>query len=258
MMRFTTIFIIPLLIASYLIAQPATPGVNSPTTLIYTSIRSDVSPVVRSGRTFVPVRVISEQFGATVNWRPANQQIVIQQTGQPQILLTINSRIARIGNRQVTLDAIPFTFQGRTMVPLRFIAESYGIPVTYDQPTNSVYLDRNGRRYVLPFLSTRTGIIIADPKPGEVVKNPILLQGQANVFEGQLIIEVQDAQGHILGHSTTLAGMGGFYPYSTNVNYNLPAQQITNGRIVVYSQDGRGDNRILARATVNVRLSPTR
>lgn len=253
-MRNSLYYLLLMLCVAMAGAQPAPPSATEP---IYTALPSDVPPELRANRTFVPVRVISQQFGAAVAWQLATRVVVITRAGEPDIRLTIGSRQATIDSRVVTLDAAPYINQGRTMVPLRFIAESYEIPVAYHTPTRSVYLYRDNRVYVLPFPSTATGITIANPLPGQLVQNPVRVQGQGNVYEGNLIIEVQDMGGRLIARTQTTAGMGAFYPYSTLVYYNMPGQAPVDGRIVVYSINGRGDDQILARRVVNVRLSPT-
>ncbi|MHB9026975.1 MAG: stalk domain-containing protein [Armatimonadota bacterium] len=224
---------------------------------IYTNLVTDVSPEVRGGRTFVPLRAIAEQFAATVTWLPATEEVRIQRVTAPEIRLKIGSRQAQVGERTVTLDVAPFISQGRTMVPLRFISETYGIPVEYRVGTRSVLLYQTDRIYVLPLPSAASGIHIYDPQQGELLRNPIRVQGQANVYEGALTIEVQDSSGRVLGSTIATAGMGGFYAFSVPVYYNLPSDDPSNGRIVVYSMNGRGDGRILARDTVTVRLAST-
>lgn len=224
---------------------------------IYTHLISDVPPEVRTGRTFVPIRVVSEQFGASVRWTPATREIFIARTGQPNIVLTLGSTTARVGNNTITLDAAPYITNGRTMVPLRFIAETYGAPVEYNEPTRSVHLYRNERIYVLPLESTATGIFIFDPRPGELVRNPIRVQGQANVFEGALIIEVRTSTGRVLGRTIATAGMGGFYPYSVPVYYNLPSEDPVRGRIVVFAEDPSGRRQVLVETSVEVILAST-
>lgn len=226
--------------------------------LTYTAIRSDVPPELRGGRTFVPVRVISEQFGATVRWQPQGRQVTIERPNAPTIHLTIGSTSTQVGERAVTLDAAPYTTSGRTMVPMRFIAESYGIPVAYHAATATVRLTRENRLYILSLPSTRAGVTIETPAPNALVRNPILVQGVGNVFEGHLEIEVRDARGGVLSHTFATAGMGAFYPYSTTVYYNNPSDDAIDGRIVVFSRNGRGDSQILAQASIPVRLASTR
>jgi hypothetical protein len=225
--------------------------------LIYTALVTDVSPEVRAGRTFVPIRAIAEQFGATVQWQPATRIVLIQRANQPTIQLVIGSTTVRVDGRTVILDAAPFISQGRTMIPLRFIAETYGVPVSYHEPTRTVRLQREGRLFILPLISSRGGVVIETPTPNQVVSSPILVQGVANVFEGHLDIEVRNAAGTVLSRTFTTAGMGGFYPFSVQVAYNNPTGAIIDGRIFAISQNGRGDSQIIAQDSVAVRLSPT-
>jgi len=223
--------------------------------LIYTPILSDVPPQIRDGRMFVPLRVISEQFGAAVQWIPRGQQVIITQADQPTIRLTIGSTTASVGDRTVMLDAAPYITSGRTLVPLRFISESYGISVSYDAATRTVRLRQQGHLYVLSLPSTRSGVVTEMPTENQLVRNPILVQGVANVFEGHLEIEVRDTAGRVIAHTFTTAGMGAFYPFSERVYYNNPSEDAIDGVIVVFSRDGRGNGRILAQDTVKVRLA---
>lgn len=232
-------------------------GMAQQTQLIYTNLPSDVPPQLRGGRTFVPVRVIAEQFGATVSWLARDSTVLIQRSGAPAIRAVIGSTTARVGGEAVLLDAAPYVDQGRTLVPLRLIAETYNVPIEYRDDTRSVWLTRDDRRYVLPLPSTRAGVIIATPAPNMLVRNPILVQGQANVFEGHLEVEVRDAHGQVLGRTFTTAGMGGFYAFSVPVYYNQPGEDATDGRIVVFSRNGVGNGKILAQDAVPVRLAST-
>lgn len=230
---------------------------TSETPPIYTPIRSDVSPQVRNGRVFVPVRVISEQFNATTQWLPVQQTVVITRSNQPTIRLVIGSTTVRVDDQAVVLDAAPFVYLGRTLVPLRFIAERYDVPVNYESGTRTVRVRANNRLYVLPLDSPRTGVVIETPARSTLQRNPILVQGVANVYEGALTVEVQDARGRVLGSTITTAGMGAFYPFSVPVYYNLPSDDPIDGFLVVYSQNGQGNGRILAQDRISIRLAST-
>lgn len=225
--------------------------------LVYTPIRSDVPPEIRSGRTFVPIRVISEQFGANVQWVPQDQQVTITRANAPMIQLAVGATSAAVGGRTVTMDAAPYISSGRTQVPLRFISESYGIPVNYDTATHTVRLQQGGKLYVLSLPDTRSGVVIEMPAANQLVRNPMLVQGVANVFEGHLEIEVRDMGGHVLAHTFTTAGMGAFYPFSEQVYYNNPGKDAIDGVIVVFSRDGRGTGQIRAQDSVKVQLAST-
>lgn len=246
-----------LVLASFAMSLAQTPPPAQPRRPIYTALVSDVEPQIVAGRTFVPVAVIAREFGATVTWAPELRRVHIARANERTILLTIGTRTALVNGQQVTLDAAPFLTLGRTMVPLRFIAETYRVPVIYDGVTRTVQFTRADRHYVLPLPSITAGVMLADPLPGELVRTGLRVQGVANVYEGALIIEVRDSRGQVLGRTIATAGMGGFYPFSTVIYYNLPSDDPSNGRIVVFSQNGRGDGKILAEDSVPVVLAST-
>lgn len=98
---------------------------------------SEVAPEIVNGRTFVPVRLIAETYGATVGWNPTSRTVTIQ-LGDVQIILTIGSRRAIIGSETKTLEAAPYIKAGRTMVPVRLVSEELGLSVYYDSQARSI------------------------------------------------------------------------------------------------------------------------
>ena len=89
------------------------------------------------GVTLVPVRVITEAFGAKVGWDGTNQTIPIEYGGV-NILLQIGNPIAEVNGTPETLLAPPEISGQSTMVPLRFISETFGAVVGYDNETGRV------------------------------------------------------------------------------------------------------------------------
>ena len=98
---------------------------------------SDVAPVIQSGRTLVPFRVIFEALGATVGWDGA-KNIVSGYRNEKAIILEIGKKTAWVNGPAVAIDVAPAIVSGRTMVPLRFIAESMGAEVGWDEATKTV------------------------------------------------------------------------------------------------------------------------
>jgi len=93
----------------------------------------DVPPSIIKGRTFVPIRFISEAFGAQVDWDGETRTVrIFLEKTNTRVTLQINNTIARVNERIVTLDAPPTIIQGRTLVPIRFIAEAFGAQVDWD------------------------------------------------------------------------------------------------------------------------------
>lgn len=101
---------------------------------------SGQGPIESQGRVLVPLRGVLEQLGAYVNYDSARREVKATRN-QSQIELPIGSRTATVNGRRVTLDVPARIVNGSTMVPLRFVAESLGAQVNYDNATNTVAIN---------------------------------------------------------------------------------------------------------------------
>ena len=97
----------------------------------------DVPPVAIDGRTLVPLRAIFEALGATVEWDAAANRIAGAR-GATVIVLHLGRTTAYIDGVSAVLDIAPRAIRGRTMVPARFVAESLGATVNWNEGTRTV------------------------------------------------------------------------------------------------------------------------
>lgn len=106
-------------------------------------VESDQPPLLIDNRTFVPIRVIAEDLGATVNYNKEDRIVTIRRD-KTNILLTIGDDIARISSdvetRPAILDAPAFLRNDRTYLPLRSISELFGMQVDWDGGKRAVYI----------------------------------------------------------------------------------------------------------------------
>lgn len=117
----------------------------------------DVKPEIVKGRTMVPLRTIFEALDLTVYWYSETSKIVAEKEAL-KIMLTIGSDIATVNGKNVKIDAPAFIENGRTMVPLRFIAESTGANVKWDPTTLSVFITTNSLDANLSYKIVDTGL----------------------------------------------------------------------------------------------------
>lgn len=82
----------------------------------------DVAPSVVKGNTLVPLRFVAENFGAEVLWDNAASQISIKY-GNSKAVLKLNSDKMTINNKNIKMEVPPQNMNGRTMIPLRKLAE---------------------------------------------------------------------------------------------------------------------------------------
>jgi hypothetical protein len=116
--------------------------IGNPVALVDGMERSlDAPPYIDSlsGRTLVPVRFISEALGAVVTWDPALRSVSISLGGKT-IVIRINSLTAIVGGRSLPLEQPPVIVGGRTMVPLRFIAEAMGATVDWQSAERRIII----------------------------------------------------------------------------------------------------------------------
>ncbi|OOE03635.1 copper amine oxidase [Anoxybacillus kestanbolensis] len=86
-------------------------------------LQTDTSPIMVNNRILVPFRAIAQSTGANVFWNANTKQVTVQKN-KKVIFLTVQSSTATINDQTVTLDAPPIIYKGRTLVPIRFIAEA--------------------------------------------------------------------------------------------------------------------------------------
>lgn len=96
-------------------------------------IETDQPPVIVDGRTLLPLRVVAEAMGCEVNWDEKEKQIKLYKDS------TLNWMLFTIGNKKYEfprgfdfMDVAPTVINGRTMLPIRYIAEWYHYDVNWN------------------------------------------------------------------------------------------------------------------------------
>lgn len=94
-------------------------------------LTTDIAPVIEEGRTLVPLRAIFESLEAEVGWDPIDRKVTATK-GETTIILYIGNKLASVNGLSITLDVPPRIINDRTLVPLRFVSESFGADVGWD------------------------------------------------------------------------------------------------------------------------------
>ena len=108
-------------------------------------LSGDVPAMIQGGRTLVPVRLVGEALQAQVLWVQQTGQVILTK-GEDVIVLTLDSATAIVNGVYTPLpDGVPaqvVAYDGadRTMIPLRFVSETLGAQVEWDQATYTAHL----------------------------------------------------------------------------------------------------------------------
>jgi basic membrane protein A len=107
-------------------------------TLNGVSKTGDQAPEIVDGRTFVPIRLVSEAFGADVNYDAATKTVGVL-LGATQFEFIIGQKAAKVNGDAVLMDAAAYVSKaGRTLIPIRFVSEKSGLNVAWNGTARTV------------------------------------------------------------------------------------------------------------------------
>ena len=139
-----------------------------------------------AGTTLVPLRVITEAFGAEVVWNGEEQKITLTYP-DVNIVLQIGNPYAEINSHTEQLPEAPILSQnGVTMVPLRFISDTYGADVVWDNGLITVTKHAN-TEYGEMVQGMADSDKIGDSYYGWVMNNPKSMAMTERDFDGSNI-----------------------------------------------------------------------
>lgn len=121
-------------------------------------LQFDQPPIIRDGRTLVPMRAIFEAIGAEVTWDDTTQEITatkknieLKGTFPNEFIrginvtfsISIGSTIAYVNNEaSLSLDVAPIIADtGRTLVPIRAVSETFGCDVDWNDKSKTVIIN---------------------------------------------------------------------------------------------------------------------
>lgn len=105
-------------------------AVGDSTAIINGAEKTIVAPYITDSSTLVPLRVISEGFGADVKWNSEDKSVVITDNIRV-IKLKLNDSTATINDETVELASAPEIKKDTVMVPIRFISEALDAEVIW-------------------------------------------------------------------------------------------------------------------------------
>jgi cell wall-associated NlpC family hydrolase len=149
----------------------------------------DVQPMVVNNRTLLPLRAVFESLGAQVDWLK-EQNIIEGRKGSTVIDLHFNDTNALVNGKTVPMEVAPVVVNDRTLVPVRFIAESLGASVTWDANTNTVAV--NQQQYTLTTRVQGQGSVIL----GGMTNS----QSQSYTSGAEVLVTAVPAQGWVFDH----------------------------------------------------------
>lgn len=105
----------------------------------------DSAPVTIKNKAFIPAKFAIEPFGGAITWTQSSKTVKCSLNGKI-LQMTVGSNQAKLGIKAIQIDAdksiVPIIQNGRVLVPLRFLCESLGLLVNFDQKTSDILISK--------------------------------------------------------------------------------------------------------------------
>jgi len=104
-----------------------------------TTQQLNTAPRIMGSTTMVPLRFLSEAFGAKVAWQQELQQITVEHDSKVLVLYPGKKQVLINGNSSM-IDAAPEIREGTALVPLRLLIEAMNYAVEYEPKFKVIHI----------------------------------------------------------------------------------------------------------------------
>ncbi|WP_020620854.1 CotH kinase family protein [Paenibacillus daejeonensis] len=102
---------------------------------------AEQQPLIREGQLYVPLRTVVTALGGSLAWDSASRTTTAT-FDDTAVIVAIDQLSATVAGQAFTLQATPIIINGRTMVPVRFLAEALGRTVSWNPTTQHLVLSK--------------------------------------------------------------------------------------------------------------------
>ena len=165
----------------------------------------DAKPYLdNNGRTIVPIRAVTEAMGCEVYWNRESKTIYLFRD-RVNAVMTIGKKEITVMGMKKSMDTSATIQNGRTLVPVRFIAEAFGADVTWDAATKTVSIaDTGATRYKIDRITldidkndtltlNSSGFLTITKKSGLILEEMRVKDGQDKLLLIKITVELPDS-----------------------------------------------------------------
>ena len=125
-------------------------------------------PVIKNGRTLIPARAVTEALGGEAVWDGETKTAVFTANGS-ELRMTAGSAEAYLNGEIKTTDTPPVIENGRILLPIRFIAESFGFHVEWNGEEKEVKISKSSEQRAARLLYQGQGSVRIKTGEGKVI-----------------------------------------------------------------------------------------
>ncbi|HWO55545.1 MAG TPA: copper amine oxidase N-terminal domain-containing protein [Paenibacillus cookii] len=102
-------------------------------------ILSDANPFIQAGRVMVPVRTLAS-LGLNYMWDAKKHTAIITNSANETFRMIQGERTAYKNGKPVQMDSEANNYNGRMMVPAKFVSEAFGYHVNYERTRGILFI----------------------------------------------------------------------------------------------------------------------
>lgn len=104
-------------------------------------IELDAAPTILEGYTVVPLRALGDALGAETIYEETTKTVTVKYENK-ELIFYIDSKLVKINNEWKTTDIPATLLNNRVMIPVRFVSESFGATVVWEETTREVIITK--------------------------------------------------------------------------------------------------------------------
>lgn len=110
--------------------------------------------ILKNNRVQIPIRAVSQNMGIDVKWNQFQKTAQLTK-GETVITLAVQFKRALVNQDRVDFDAPVELIQNTTYVPLRFVSQTMGAEVKWDQKTKEATVILDGKQVVVKLMKPK-------------------------------------------------------------------------------------------------------
>jgi uncharacterized repeat protein (TIGR02543 family) len=103
----------------------------------------EATPIILNSRTLLPIRAVVEAIRGTIAWEASTRKVTIVRNDKT-LELWIGKNVAKLNGQSINIDTdskvVPVIESGRTLLPLRFVAEALTLDVQWNATTKAIII----------------------------------------------------------------------------------------------------------------------
>lgn len=103
------------------------------------ALQPPVPPIVVDKTVMIPVRIATSSLGYKVDYSNKKRQVTVS-NGSKQLVMTLDQKTAYLDNKPMEMVTAPLLLSKNILIPLRFLGDSLGVQVFWDNQIKSAFL----------------------------------------------------------------------------------------------------------------------